>query len=284
MQNFQMGYSLDFRKRVMADKEANNLSFQQTSDKYNVSMRSLFRWADTIEPCTSRDKPATKIDEERLLKDIEEFPDAYQFERAERLMVTQPAIHYALKRLHITYKKTLKHPKANEELRTDFRRLITQYENDGKTIVYLDESGFAQDMPRTHGYSAKGVRSYGTHDWHSKGRLNAIGAIIGMTFLTLSVFDCSINSDVFYAWLTQDLLPKVKPDSVIVMDNATFHKRSDMLHAIESYGCIPAFLPPYSPDLNPIEKKWAQAKSIRRKLRCQLDELFKVHLGYATLF
>ena len=89
------------------------------------------------------------------------------------------------------------------------------------------------------------------------GRLNAIGAIVGMTFITLSLFASSINSDVFYAWLTQDLLPKVKSGAVIVMDNATFHKRSDMLEAITNAGCIPEFLPPYSPDLNPIEKKWA---------------------------
>jgi len=103
-----MGYSLDFRKRVMQDKESNKLTFQDISDKYNVSMRTLFRWADNIEPCMSRNKPATKIDEEALLKDIEDFPDAYQFERAARLSVTQPAIHYALKRLNITYKKNSK--------------------------------------------------------------------------------------------------------------------------------------------------------------------------------
>ena len=103
-----MGYSLDFRKRVLADKEANKMTFQDTSEKYKVSLRSLFRWADNIEPCTSRDKPATKVDEKALLKDIEQFPDAYQFERAKRLSVTQPAIHYALKRLNITYKKNIK--------------------------------------------------------------------------------------------------------------------------------------------------------------------------------
>ena len=56
-----------------------------------------------------------------------------------------------------------------------------------------------------------------------------------------------------------------------------------MIDAIEKKGCTLKFLPPYSPDLNPIEKKWAQAKSIRRKMRCDIDELFKVHLGYATL-
>ena len=160
---------------------------------------------------------------------------------------------------------------------------IAHHENEGREIIYLDESGFAQSMPRRNGYSAEGTRCYGSHDWHAKGRINAIGAIVGMTFLTLSLFSSGINSDVFYAWLTQDLLPKVKPNTVIVMDNATFHKRSDMLEAITKHGCIAEFLPPYSPDLNPIEKKWAQAKSIRRKLRCSIDELFTTHLDYRSL-
>jgi len=86
--------------------------------------------------------------------------------------------------------------------------------------------------------------------------VNAIGAIIGMSFLTLSLFDGHINSDTFHAWLTQDLLPKVTEKSVIVMDNATFHKRSDSIEAINQSGCLLEFLPPYSPDLNPIEHKW----------------------------
>lgn len=139
-------------------------------------------------------------------------------------------------------------------------------------------------MPRTHGYSKKGQRCYGTHNWQAKGRTNVIGAIIGSVFLTLSVFNCYVNSDVFYSWLTQDLLPKVPKAAVIVMDNASFHKRNDMLEAIERKGFTCDFLPPYSPDLNPIEKKWAQVKSIRRSKRCSLEELFTEHIDYAKLY
>ena len=147
----------------------------------------------------------------------------------------------------------------------------------------MDESGFAQDMPRTHGYCQKGKRCFGTQDWHARGRINAIGAIVGMVFLTVALFEGSINSDVFYAWLTQDLLPKVPPNSIIVMDNASFHKRHDMLEAIEKHHCIVEFLPPYSPDLNPIEHKWAQAKAIRRQYRCDVDRLFSDFFEYADL-
>ena len=149
--------------------------------------------------------------------------------------------------------------------------------------MYLDESGFSTDMPRPRGYSQKGERCYGTHDWHAKGRINAIGALLGALLLTVSLFTGSINSDVFYAWLTEDLLPKLPSGSVIVMDNATFHKRADMIQAIESEGHILEYLPPYSPDLNPIEKKWAQAKAIRRQNRCNVEELFSKYLDYANL-
>ena len=84
--------------------------------------------------------------------------------------------------------------------------------------------------------------------------------------------------------ITLDLLPKIQPDTVIVMDNATFHKRADMIQAIESHGCIVEFLPTYSPDLNPIEHKWAQAKALRKKYRCDnIDQLFYEHTGYIIL-
>ena len=90
----------------------------------------------------------------------------------------------------------------------------------------------------------------------------------------MCLFDCYINADVFHAWLTQELLPNMPSNSVIVLDNATFHKRNDALEAIEQAGHTVVFLPPYSPDLNPREKKWAQAKSIRRKFNYTPEELF----------
>lgn len=145
---------------------------------------------------------------------------------------------------------------------------------DQRPIVYVDESGFALDQPRTHGYSLQGQRCYGTRDWHARGRLNAIGAIWNFEFLTVDLWDCNIDSDVFYKWLTQSLIPKLPPQAVVVLDNATFHKRADMRLALLQAGHTLEFLPPYSPDLNPIEKKWAQAKSLRRLLRCSPFDLF----------
>ncbi|WP_422645851.1 transposase [Xenorhabdus doucetiae] len=83
---------------------------------------------------------------------------------------------------------------------------ICHHEQAGKPVVYLDENGFEQSMPRMRGYSLKGQRCFGTHDWQAKGRINAIGAIIKKTFVSLSLFAGNINADVFHAWMTQDLL------------------------------------------------------------------------------
>ena len=279
-----MTYSLDFRQKVFEQKAKHDLTFEQTSERFGIGIATLFRWQKKLIPCKTRNRSATKINDDQLLEDVKNHPDDYQWERAERFAVTQRAIGLALKRLGISYKKTLEHPKANEEARIAFQQKILAYEQEGKTIVYVDESGFAKDMPRTHGYAKRGNRCFGTHNWHSKGRVNAIGAIIDFVFVAVGLFSGSINSDVFYAWLTSTLLPSLQAGTVIVMDNASFHKRADMIEAINDHGCILEFLPPYSPDLNPIEHKWAQAKAIRKKLRCDdIDVLFSEHINYIIL-
>lgn len=78
-------------------------------------------------------------------------------------------IWHALKRLGVTYKKTLSHPKADPEKRNTFCQKINEFKELNRPLFYLDESGFAHDMPRTHGYSLKGKKCFGTHDLGGKG-------------------------------------------------------------------------------------------------------------------
>ena len=142
-------------------------------------------------------------------------------------------------------------------------------------LIYIDESGFSEDMPRIFGYAPEGMRCFGKHDWMSKRRINSVGALAGDRLLTAALFDGSINTDVFEAWLQQGLLPVLPNGAVLVMDNASFHKSERIQDVIEAAGCLLEYLPPYSPDLNPIEHKWAQAKALKRKLACSTEELFK---------
>lgn len=129
-------------------------------------------------------------------------------------------------------------------------------------------------MPRIYGYSLKGERCFGIHDWGAKGRTNAIGALLDKQLLTVGLFESNIDTETFTMWVKQELLPTLPPKSVIIMDNASFHKGKSMQENIESNGHILEYLPPYSPDLNPIEKKWSQAKLLRKKHNCNIDHLF----------
>ena len=100
-----MSYSIDFRRQVFKIKEKESLTFQETSDRFGVPIRTLFRWQNKIEPQTKRNKPSTKVDMEALQKDVDENPDHYQYERAKKFGVGQSTIFYALKRLNISVKK-----------------------------------------------------------------------------------------------------------------------------------------------------------------------------------
>ena len=132
-------------------------------------------------------------------------------------------------------------------------------------------------MPRRHGYSPIGQRCPGEQNWGAKGRTNVIGALLSGLLLTVTLLTGYVNSDVFYAWVTQDLLPILPSKSVIVMDNASFHKRLDIQKVIAQANHTLLFLPPYSPELNPIEHKWAQAKAIRKQKHCSVSELFTLY-------
>lgn len=129
-------------------------------------------------------------------------------------------------------------------------------------------------MPRTRGYALRGQKCYGKHDWNAKGRTNVIGALLGATLLTVSLFQTTITTDIFTAWLERDLIPKLPPHSVVVMDNATFHKGDRIKQSLEKAGHDLLYLPPYSPDFSPIEKKWAHAKAVKRQTNEPIDTLF----------
>lgn len=174
--------------------------------------------------------------------------------------------------LHI--KKTLKHPKANQEKRLSFQKKISEYEKEGLDICYLDESGHAVDTPRTHGYAPRGVRCVGIQDWGAKGRINVIGALIGSLLFAVGLFNCNIDAIVFYEWIKYFLLPSLSKTTVIVMDNAAFHKKPEIIELIKRDGHFVEFLPTYSPDLNPIENKWAEKKAYRRKNKCSVDACY----------
>ncbi len=91
-------------------------------------------------------------------------------------------------------------------------------------------------------------------------RTNIIAGLCDNELIAPLMFQGSCNTELFTAWVKQQLVPSLKKGQTVVMDNASFHKSPKIREAIEKAGCRLIYLPPYSPDLNPIEIFWANMK------------------------
>lgn len=119
----------------------------------------------------------------------------------------------------------------------------------------MHESGFEFETLRPYGYATIGKPCIDPYNWQGKKRTNVVCALYEKMLFALDCFDKITNGDIFYDWCKYTLIPRLKTPCVIVMDHASFHKRVQRL--LNRHGHCLLFLPLYSPDLNPIEKKWA---------------------------
>jgi transposase len=137
---------------------------------------------------------------------------------------------------------------------------------DPDRLVFIDETWTATNMARTHGRCAKGQRlRMGFPHGHRKTTTLVAGLrLSGM--VAPMVLDGPINSDWFEAYVDQVLVPTLRPGDVVIMDNLSNHKRLSVKLLIEAAGATLAFLPPYSPDFNPIEKAFSKLKANLRRI------------------
>jgi transposase len=139
-------------------------------------------------------------------------------------------------------------------------------------LIFLDESGITTQMTRLYGRAFRGERvREGTPAgrWKTLTLLSAIG--IGGLIATMSV-EAPTDGEVFLAYLEQVLCPRLMPGHIVVMDNLAAHKVVGVRKLIEGRHAQLLYLPPYSPDFNPIEKAWAKLKQHLRKLKARTVE------------
>jgi transposase len=117
-----MTYSIDFRRKVLEVREAEKLSIKKISKRFDVGPATVLRWIKNLKPKVGRNKAPIKIGDEELKRDVDKYPDAYLYERAERLGASRTGIHSALKRLKITRgKKASRTPKPMKKSRNNSR-------------------------------------------------------------------------------------------------------------------------------------------------------------------
>ena len=166
----------------------------------------------------------------------------------------------------IAKKKTLI---ASEQGRPDVveKRIqwrTSQAEFDPRKAVFLDETWAKTNMTRRYGRSTRGTRLVEKTPFGRWQTTTFLGALRVEGFIAPLMIEGPINGPLFRAWVEQHLAPALKPGDIVVMDNLSSHKVAGIREAIEAAGAELRYLPPYSPDLNPIELAFSKVKKMLR--------------------
>lgn len=145
---------------------------------------------------------------------------------------------------------------------------------DPAKLIFLDESGVTTEMTRRYGRAARGERvAEATPAGHWR-TLTVLGAIRMSGWVATMTIEAATDGDIFLAYLQQILCPQLQPGDIVVMDNLSAHKVRGVKDLVEQTGAQLWYLPPYSPDFNPIEKCWSQVKQLLRAAKARsLDTL-----------
>jgi len=139
--------------------------------------------------------------------------------------------------------------------------------------VYIDESGVDLGDYRRHGRARRGQKVRAKVSGKRYARVNVIAALCGKKLGADFLFQGTTDTELFNSWVKLCLVPFLRKGQVVFMDNASFHKSEETRKLIEAAGCRLIFLPPYSPDFNPIEHIWHVIKSAFRALRSDTKNL-----------
>ena len=141
-------------------------------------------------------------------------------------------------------------------------------------LVFIDETGAATNMVRRYGRYPRGQRLVTSVPWGHWKTTTFLAALRVDQITAPCVFDGPIDGASFRAYVEQCLVPTLRPGDIVVMDNLASHKVAGIKQAIEAAGAELRYLPPYSPDLNPIEQFFAKLKALLRKAAAKtLDAL-----------
>ena len=181
----------------------------------------------------------------------------------------------------ISFKKSLF---ASEQKRGDvaLARWLwkrNQKQIDPERLVFIDEMGAATDMVRRYGWGPRGERLIG-HAPHGHWKTTTfVAARRHNRIVAPMTIDCPMNGAIFQAYVEQSLVRDLSSGDVVVMDNLSSHKSDAVREAIEEAGAELLFLPPYSPDLNPIEQVFAKIKHWLRRAEKRTIETLHDEIG-----
>ena len=272
-------YSLDLRQRVAAAVDAHEGSQSEIARRFRVSpsfiTRLLGRRRRTgslaPEPHGGGHPPA--LDEhgrEDLRRAVRKQPDATLAELVQRVGVpcSIMAIFRTLRKLKITRKKKALHASQRDSPRVRRKRRTfrdTMAAVDPEHVVAIDETGANTAMTRTYGRAPRGQRVKGA----VPGRWRSVTLVAGLRLsgvVAPFAFAGAMNAPTFRAYVQQLLAPALRPGDVVIWDNLKPHADRQAEEAVAKAGARVEPLPPYSPDLTPIEELWSKVKGVLRSV------------------
>ena len=173
-------------------------------------------------------------------------------------------------------KKSVKAKEQNEAARQRWWQHVQTL--DAQQMVFLDECGINTAMHRRYGRAPRGQRAVGVVPRNWKSSTTIMGAFMGALSLqgvqAVMSLEGATDRLAFEAFIEQVLLPTLVPGQIVILDNLSAHKSQKAQNMIEEAGCCWLFLPPYSPDFNPIEMLWSKFKSdLRREAAREQEQL-----------
>jgi len=148
-------------------------------------------------------------------------------------------------------------------------------------LVFLDESGFRLGSPPHYGWAPSGAKSPGKTTQGAWRTMTMIGALAVDGWRGFITINAPTDREVLLAFVEQELVRNLRRGDVVVLDNLAAHKQGSVIAAIRAAGGDVLFLPPYSPEYNPIEQAWAKLKEIVRRRSTLTREAFDAALSAA---
>jgi transposase len=151
-----------------------------------------------------------------------------------------------------------------ERLRAEHRKEIAAIQPED--LIFVDESGANLSFCRLWARAPRGLRAHGSAPRNWGDNITILSALSLRGILASMIVPGSTDTDVFLAYVEEVLAPQLWPGAIVLMDNLSPHKSAGVREAIEEARARLLYLPPYSPDLNPIEQAWSKLKAYLRSI------------------
>ncbi len=148
----------------------------------------------------------------------------------------------------------------------------TLQEKIGRRLIFLDETGSNLHLMREYARSKKGVPVHSPKPLRRGKNITTIGALSRCGMVASLFFEGGLNQYIFHYFLKECLAPHLKEGDIVICDNATAHKGEEAREILAEYGAEILFLPPYSPELNPIEMAWGKGKQYIKSVVTETKE------------